>query len=290
MNDVFDVIIIGKGPAGISASLYTSRANLKTLIIGEAGSLSKAHLIDNYFGFENGISGSELLKQGENQAKRLGTGIIEDQVIALEFDYVDKYTVKTGKGTYHSNAVLLATGSQKKSIIIENIDKFEGKGIHYCTTCDGFFYKGKKVAILGYNEYAKNELEEMKHFTEDITLLTNGNKKTVDFEGVKIFEGKLKSLNGGEFLESIIFEDGNEEKFDAVFIAYGTASSVDFARKLGVIIKDGTVEVDDEQKTNLKGLYAAGDCAGTIKQVSVSVGQGAIAGLKIIEYIRNFRR
>lgn len=287
---MYDVIIIGKGPAGISASLYTSRAGLKTLMLGKTSSLSKSHLVDNYYGFESGIQGNELLNRGERQTARFGTDIIDDEVIALLYDFEGKFTVRTKDNSYDSKAVLLATGSEKTRIPIKNIDRFEGKGIHYCTVCDGYFYKNKKVAILGYNEYALNEIEEMKQFTGDITLLTNGNNITSDFGDILINKNKIIALEGSEFLEKILYHDGTEENFDAIFVAYGTASSVDFARKLGITIKDNIIEVDEGQKTNLEGLYAAGDCSSKIKQVAVSVGQGAVAGLKISEYIRNLGR
>lgn len=288
---MYDVIIVGKGPAGISASLYTSRAGLKTLVIGKTSSLKKSHMIDNYYGFQSGITGEDLLRSGEDQTARFGTIVLEDEVIAIEYDFEGVFTVRTKSGgEYDSNAVLLATGSGKVRIPIKNIEKFEGKGIHYCTTCDGYFYRGKKVAILGYNEYALNELEEMKQYTGDISVLTNGNNQEADFKDVLVVNKKIVSFEGGDYLDEVVYDDNSREKFDGIFVAYGTASSVDFARKMGIIINDNMIEVDVDQKTNLEGLYAAGDCTSRIKQVSVSVGQGAVAGLKISEYIRNLRR
>lgn len=290
MKQLYDVIIIGKGPAGISASLYTSRANIKTLVIGKESILSKSNMIDNYYGFKDGISGSELLKQGEEQTLRFGTDIVEDEVIALEYDFNGTYTVKTKEHLFNASTVLMATGSEKKKISIKNIDKFTGKGVHYCTTCDGYFYRDKKVAILGFNEYALNEAEEMKHFTKDVSILTNGNAETVDFNGLNINRKKIVSFEGDNYLNKVVYDDNSEEYFDGIFVAYGTASSVDFARKLGIVIKDGLIVVDKEQKTNLNGLFAAGDCTSEIKQIGVAVGQGTVAGLKIIEYIRKLRR
>jgi thioredoxin reductase (NADPH) len=287
---MYDIIIVGKGPAGISASLYTARANLKTLIIGKTSSLIKSHLVDNYYGFVHGVPGEELLRQGENQALKFGTEIIDDEVIALEYDFDGKFTVKTKNNYFEARSVLLATGSEKLRIPIKNMERFEGKGVHYCTTCDGYFYRGKKVAILGYNEYAQYEAEEMKQFTDRITILTNGNDIKVDFGSIDINKNRIASLEGGEYIDEVVFSDGGSEKFDGIFVAYGTASSVDFARKLGITISNNIIDVDENQKTNLDGLYAAGDCASKIKQVSVSVGQGALAGLKIIEYIKNLGR
>jgi len=288
---MYDAIIIGKGPAGISASLYTSRANLKTLIIGKDSQLAKSHVIENYYGFENGLTGRELLIRGEKQTLRFGTVIIEDEVIALEYDFEGyMYIVKTKSNIYKGRAVLLATGLPKKRIPIKNIEKFEGKGVHYCTTCDGYFYRGKKVAVLGFNEYALNELEEMKQFTDDITLLSNGNELTVDFGDIIVNKNRIASLEGDEYLERIVYQDGTVERFDGIFAAYGTASSTDFARKLGVLIKGDIIQTDENQGTNLEGLFAAGDCASSVKQVAVAVGQGAVAGLNMVKYIRNLRR
>jgi thioredoxin reductase (NADPH) len=287
---MYDVIIIGKGPAGISASLYTSRANLNTLIIGKTSSLSKSHMVDNYYGFENGIRGDELLNQGEKQTVRFGTHILEEDIIALEMNEDGTYIVKTKNNDFNAKAVLLATGSEKKKIPVKNLDRFEGKGVHYCITCDGYFYRGKKLALMGYNEYGLHGLEEMKLFTQNITLLSNGNEPIAGFGGVIINKKKIVSVEGTEYLDKVVFDDGTEEYFEGMFISYGTASSVDFARKLGIIVNDNIIEVDNDQKTNAEGLFAAGDCACRIKQVAVAVGQGAVAGMKISEYIRNMGR
>lgn len=290
MHESYDVIIIGKGPAGISASLYTARANLKTLIIGKTSQLSKTRMIENYYGFKDGVQGSELLKQGEAQAVKVGAHILEDEVISLVYDFQDTFTVKTKNDTYESKAVLLATGSPKRKVAIKNMDRFTGKGVHFCTTCDGNFYRGKKVGMLGYNEYALNETFEMKNFTDNITLLTDGHDEIEGFEPLKVERRKITSFEGDEYLDKVIFDDGSEEKFDGIFVAFGTASSTDFARKMGIMIKNNLIEVDDSQKTNIDGLYAAGDCCSTIKQIAISVGQGAVAGMKISEFIRKMRR
>ena len=287
---MYDVIIIGKGPAGISASLYTARAGLKTLVIGGYSDLSKGHSIDNYYGFDSGISGEELIIRGEKQVKRFGTSIINDIVIALEYEDNGFYKVKTKNSVYDAKAVLLATGSNKKKIKINNIQKFEGKGVHYCTTCDGYFYRDKKVALLGYNDYALNELEDMKQFTPYVSILTNGMEPVVDFGEIEIITKKIKSLEGDEYLDKVVYEDGQYDEFDGIFVAYGTASSADFARKLGVIINGNIIGVDEDQKTNIQGLFAAGDCSSSIKQVATAVGQGCVAGMKIIEYVRNLGR
>lgn len=289
---MYDVIIIGKGPAGISAALYTVRANLKTLIIGKGDSvLKKAKKIENYYGFFNPISGEYLLQEGEKQALRLGAEILEDEVIAIEKN--DFFEVKASKGQYTCKAVLMATGQPQKKINIQNLTEFEGKGVSYCSTCDGFFYKDLRVGVLGFKDYAIHEAIELETYTKDITIFTNGmelelTEKFQDDAGrFKVNTRPILKLDGADFLQKIYFKDGTSREIDGIFVAYESASSVDFARKLGVLTEGNSIVVDRNQQTNLEGLFAAGDCTGGFKQISTAVGQGALAGRKIIEYARS---
>ena len=289
---MYDVIIIGEGPAGISASLYTVRANLKTLVIGKNDSaLRKTARIENYYGFSNPVSGEYLLKEGEAQALRLGTTIIEDEVIAIEKH--DFFEVVTSKERYSGKAVLLATGQPQKKLKIEDVEAFEGRGISYCSTCDGFFYRNLKVGVLGYKDYALHEVLELEAFTKNITIFTNGmelefNEKYQEEAGrFKVNTRPILKIGGGEFLEKVYFKDGTSEDIDGIFIAYESASSVDFAKKLGIIADGNSIVVDKDMQTNLEGVFAAGDCTGGFKQIASAVGQGALAGKKIIEYVRN---
>ena len=170
--------------------------------------------------------------------------------------------------------------------------EFEGKGVSYCTTCDGFFYKGKRVGILGSGNYAVQEAMELRPFTDDITLFTNGRDPGFTGEYARIAENfrlnreRVAGLTGGDTLGGIVLESG-AVKLDGLFVASGTASSVDFAAKLGVAVKGGSITADSQQKTNLPGIFAAGDCTGGFKQIAVAVGQGAVAGRSIIEYVRH---
>lgn len=289
---MYDVIIIGKGPAGISAALYTVRANLKTLIIGKNDSaLRKAEKIENYYGFADVIRGEDLLKNGEKQALRLGTEILNDEVIAAEKN--DFFEVSTPNGHYTSRALILATGQPVKKVDIENLGRFEGNGVSYCTTCDGFFYKGLKVGVLGFNDYAIHEAIELQAFTKNITVFTNGRELVVSdkyADELKEFEintKEIEKLDGKEYLEKIYFKDGSGEDLDGLFVAYDSPSSVDFARKMGIMVDGNSIVVDKNQQTNIDGLFAAGDCTGGFKQISTAVGQGAVAGRKVIEYVRS---
>lgn len=286
----YDVVIIGKGPAGISAALYTVRANLKTLVIGsDSSSLKKADKIENYYGFENPISGRELLQAGVRQAQRLGVSVIDDEVTAIEYD--GGFTVKTVLQNFSAKAVLIATGQPPRRPNIPGISKFEGVGVSYCTTCDGFFYRNKKVGVLGSGNYAVQEATELEPFTKDITIFTNGKEPAFTGDYAKIAKNFtintlcVLELTGDEKLRGIVLEDG-AHPLDGLFVASGTASSIDFAKKLGVIVEKNNIVTDEKQMTNLEGVFAAGDCTGGFKQISVAVGQGAIAGRSIIEFIR----
>lgn len=289
---MYDVIIIGKGPAGISASLYTVRSNLKTLIIGKNDSaLRKAEKIENYYGFADVIRGEDLLKNGESQALRLGTEIINDEVIAVEKN--DFFEVVTSEGRYSSKALVLATGQPVKKVKIENLEKFEGIGVSYCTTCDGFFYNNLKVGVLGFNDYVIHEAIELQAFTKEITIFTNGRELAVsdkyidELNQFKVNKMEIEKLEGSEYLQKIIFKDGSSEEIDGLFVAYDSPSSLDFARKLGIMTNGNSILVDKDQQTNLDGLFAAGDCTGGFKQISIAVGQGALAGKRAIEFIRS---
>ena len=285
---MYDVIIIGAGPAGISASLYTTRGNLKTLVIYNGiSSLEKAKKIDNYYGFKDGISGEELYKIGIEQTKKLGTEVKNEEVLKIEMTEKG-FLVKTINGEYNSKSVILATGSKKNKPKIKGIEKFEGKGVSYCAICDGFFYRNKNVCVLGSGNYAISETNDLVNIAKDIKILTNG-EEAPEFraENVSIDTSKIKQINGEDKVEEIEFENGDRLAVDGVFVAEGTAGSLEFAKKLGIITKDNKIVVNEKMETNIKGIYACGDITGGILQVSTAVADGTIAGMQVISYIKN---
>ncbi len=286
---MYDVAIIGKGPAGISASLYTSRAGLKTLVIGKKSRLINAHTIDNYYGFIKGIDGRSLLEQGELQAERLGVEIIEDEVLSVQKDLV--FEIRTSSSAYSSRAVLIATGNPPRPPLVKGAEQFEGNGIHYCVSCDGFFYRDLKLGVLGSKDYAVHVALDLLNYSPNVTIYTNNRPLELSdryLDGVKKFTVDNKAislLDGSNTLEKIVFKDGTHDPVDGIFVAEGSASSIDFARKLAIAVEADTIPVDQNQKTNIEGVFAAGDCTGGVKQIATAVGQGAIAGRNIVEYL-----
>ena len=281
---MYDVIILGAGPAGISASLYTKRANLKTLILyNEKAGLEKASLIENYYGFKNGITGEELYNTGIEQAKNIGVEVLKEEVVKIE-NNIEHFNVVTTKNEYQAKNLILATGNKKNRPKIKGIEKFEGKGVSYCAICDGFFYRNRSVAVLGSGNYAIAETNELINIADNITILTNG-KKAPEFraDNVKVDTKEIEEIDGKDKVEEVRFKDGTIIKTDGIFVAEGVAGSSEFAKKLGIITQKDKIVVNENMETNVKGIYACGDCTGGLLQVSKAVYEGAKAGLEVIK-------
>ena len=290
---MYDVIIIGAGPAGISASLYTIRGNLKTLIIyKEKSALEKAQKIENYYGFENGINGEELYKTGIEQAKNLGVEILEEEVTNIQIDFIETdkkqseqiFKVETLNNEFKAKSVILATGNKKNKPNIDRIDEYEGRGISYCAVCDGFFYRNKDVAVIGNGDYAISEAMDLQNVAKSIKILTNG-KQIPEYraENVDIINKEIKEVNGYNKIEEIEFKDNSKIKIDGIFVAQGVAGSTEFAKKLGAKIENDKIAVNENMETSIKGLYACGDCTGGLYQISKAVYEGTKAGLQVIK-------
>lgn len=284
-----DLVIIGKGPAGISAALYTARAGLKTTIIGkDNGALAKAEKIENYYGFENPITGNQLIADGIAQAKRIGSEVISDEVVGIGYD--GNFVVKSNNGQYKAKSIIIATGSNRSAPKINGLSEFEGKGVSYCAMCDAFFYKDKDVAVLGCCEYALHEAMELLPVAKSVTLVTNGVEPIDKFpSNIIINKKEIVSLEGDQTLNTIRFSDGSSISTAGLFIAVGVAGSSDLAKKLGAETKGTKIIVDENMATNIPGLYAAGDCTGGMLQIAKAVYEGAKAGVEVIKYIRSLK-
>ncbi len=281
----FDLVIIGGGPAGISAALYAKRAGVSVCVIHSGGgSLQKAEKIDNYYGFSGPVNGAKLYLDGIEQAQTLGIEVAEDEVVGIS--YMGAYQVKGKADEYDAKALLIATGSKRTTPNVRNFTEFEGKGVSYCAVCDGFFYRGKSVAVLGNGDYALAEAEELKNIAAGVTILTNGGKTLADFGDFTVIADKIISLKGDERLGEVEFENGTSLPVSGLFVAIGVAGATDFAKKLGAVTKGAYIAVDESGRTNLPGLFAAGDCTGGLLQISAAVSKGASAGLAAVEFLR----
>lgn len=263
------------------------RAGKKTLIIyKEFSSLQKAKEIVNYYGFEKGISGNELYQIGIKQAENLEIELKKQELTKILINDDGSYLVQTDEQNFRTKSVILAIGNNKKTPKIEGIDRFEGKGISYCAICDGFFYKNKDVCVIGNGSYAISEVNDLLNLTNKITILTNGgNKPEFRSEKVDIIDKKIKCISGSTNVEMIEFEDNTRIKTDGVFIAQGVAGVNDIAKKIGVVTENNSIKINEKGETNIKGIFACGDCTGGLLQISKAVYEGTTAGLTAVKYI-----
>ncbi|MDW7659377.1 MAG: FAD-dependent oxidoreductase [Bacillota bacterium] len=289
---MYDVIIVGQGPAGVSAAIYAVRAGLSVLVVGrDSGALAKAEKIENYYGFIEPISGHELLQRGLDQAVRLGVTVKNEEVTAVR--WIDQFSVETTAGEYQSLCVILATGMPRRKAVISGLSDYEGRGVSYCATCDGFFYRGKTVAVIGNGDYALKEAAELKPFAKTIYLMTNGRPFAAAGEdpAIQIRTEKIEKLEGDdEKVRRLVLDSGATLEIDGVFVAEGTASALDLALKLGLDNDGKRILVNKSQETNLPGMYAAGDCTGGLLQVAVAVGEGAQAGVSAVGFVRQLKK
>ena len=286
------VLIIGSGPAGIAASLYLKRGGADVMVVSRgSGALGKAEKIQNYYGLAEAVTGKTLEADGIAGAKSIGVRFILDEVVSLSMneDFTG-FITKTPHGAYASDAVVLAAGSSRQTLPLPGIKELEGKGVSYCAMCDAFFYRGKKVGVLGSGEYALHEAEILLPHAAGVTLFTNGGEPSVQIpKEIRLNKEKLLSIEAGDEkkrIRGIRLSSGQEVSLDGLFVALGVAGSVDFARKIGAAVEGGNILVNKDMATNVPGLFAAGDCTGGLYQIVKAAYEGTVAGLSVLRYLK----
>lgn len=296
--ETVDILIIGQGPAGLSAAIYTARAGMRTRILGCAPKVAGDYDIDNYFGFVDTISGKELIERGCQQAAKFGAQLRCDRVLGIHQDERGFFIAKTEENEIEAHALILATGVSRIRPGIANLADYEGKGVSYCVSCDGFFMRGKPVLVIGEGNFAANQALELLQYTPQVSLCTQGKETsmTQDFldrlreNNIPVRMQAVQTLEGAPSLERVVFTDGTTLEAQGLFIAMGQASSSDFAYTLGLVRNGQFIETDRDQRTNVPGVFAAGDCVGRFMQISVAVGEGALAGKAAISHVKEARR
>ena len=220
-----NIVIIGSGPAGVSAALYTARAGVDTTVLTRGpGALDRAELIQNYYGFAAPISGAELERQGIEGAKAVGVKFVTTEAVGLT--YTDKLTVETLDGDYPADAVVLATGASRATPRIPGLAGLEGHGVSYCATCDAFFYRGKDVAVVGSGEYALHEVQVLLPVAASVTLLLNGAPLAAEFPPeVTVRPEKIDAILGEQKVTGVQLSGGDVVELAGVFVALGVAGS-----------------------------------------------------------------
>ena len=280
------VVIVGTGPAGVSAALYARRGGADvTVVAKDGGALCAADRIENYYGFEEPISGAELLHRGSEGARRLGVVFERDEVVGFAPPPEGNGYIVVGlQRSYEADALILAAGAQRVGLPVAGIRAFEGHGVSSCAVCDAFFYRGRHVAVIGAGAYAQHEAQILLPHAARVTLLTNGTAPEVSFPpSVTVDTRRLLRVEGERRVERVVFADETSLDVDGVFLAVGVAGSTALAQKLGVRLDGSRIAVDAHMATNVPHVYAAGDCTGGLLQIAKAVYEGAQAGLSAVK-------
>ncbi len=288
------VAIIGGGPSGLSAAIYTARADRRTLVFDSGGGTTRdVDTMENVYGFPDGVTGPELVELGREHARKFGAEIIEEEVVHVG-RAGDTYRVETTVDAYEVDGVILATGADYERPAIADVEAYEGSGVSYCVECDAYFYRDSPVAVVGTGNYAAQEALMLLDYTDDVRLLTNGSSFEADPElrdrvedaGIPVVTDRLDRLTGEGALERIVTRDGDHIEVEGLFVALGTAGGTDIAEMLGIPVEGGDIQTDTDQSTTAERVYAAGDVTGGHQQISTSVGEGARAAINLLEEFR----
>lgn len=286
MNE-YDVIVVGAGPAGLTSALYLARANKKVLVLESkiyGGRIINASKIVNYPGIAN-ITGVDFANNLYNQVKDFGVEIKFETVVRVEEDKI----VTTNENKYKAKAVILATGTSNKKLGIENEDRFLGKGLSYCATCDGNFFKNKTVAVIGGGDTALEDTIYLSNLCSKVYLIT---KEEIDIEKKDNIEyisnSNVIKLNGEELLTSIDIKDNNGTikniPVDGLFVAIGQTPNSEIFRNVVDVDEKGYFKKDNAPRTKTKGIYIAGDCVDKeLRQLTTAVGDGSLAATLAIK-------
>ncbi len=301
-----DVLIIGSGPAACSAALYTTRAGLKTIMLGGknfGGQLVQTNEVENYAGFIDPIGGFELMDKMHKQCQRLGAEILQKTAVSVKKEGKKLLTELEGGEIISSYAVLASTGATARWLNVEGENKFKNHGLSACATCDGFFYRGKTVAIIGGGNTAFEDALFLTNFckkvylihrragfrADEITIKKAQSNPKIEFVIPAVTTkllGDDKALSGIE-LQNPETKEIKTLEVQGVFVAIGSIPQTKFLADSGVkLTESGHVITDEKQRTNIEGLFAAGDCQDPVyRQAIIAAGSGAKAAIEIINYI-----
>ena len=297
-----ELIIIGGGPAGLTAAIYGARAKLNMLLLEDqilGGQVRNSYTIENYPGFKT-VTGSELADLMQQQAEELGAEIDEFDIVEKVDFSGDKKIIETSNYIYETDTVIISTGATSKKLPIPNEEKFSGKGIHYCAVCDGAMYEGKVIAVVGGGNSALEEAIFLTRFAKKVYMIRRydyfkGEKSTIDevMNHPKIevlFNEDLVNVEGKDFVEKAIIKNtkDNSEKeleLDAIFGYIGTEPKTTLFKDY-LNLNHGYIVTDENMRTNIEGIYAAGDVREKeFRQITTAVADGTIAALQAEKYI-----
>lgn len=301
---VYDVIILGGGPAGLTAGIYTARQGLKTLLLeGEklGGRAYGTHSIENFPGFPEGILGEELMERFIQQAERFGVEFKEEKFLDLGV-MGDIKTVVSRTGLYQAKSIVIATGIQRKQLRVPGEMDFKGRGVSYCTICDGPLYANRVAAVVGSGKEAVEEAYRLAEIAEKVYAIPGVKGFTANIDELKelaekgkieVVEGvDVESINGNNFVTHVTLKSSPPStiKVDGIFIILENIPTTSILKAAGIKTNEsGCILVDKDQQTNIAGIFAAGDCVCGGMQVVTASGEGGRAGLSVFRYIKSLK-
>jgi thioredoxin reductase (NADPH) len=303
MSEMKDVVVIGAGPAGLAAAIYTGRARLETLVLERAtpgGQILLTDFIENYPGFAEGISPIQLMESIRKQAERFGAKIVMDDVQEIHMQN-SHWQIRGNRGSHRAKAVLVATGSDHRKLGIQGEDKLTGRGVSYCATCDGAFFQDKVVAVVGGGNWALTEALFLTRFCQKVIVIHRRDQLRAEkilqeriFENPKIevlWDSIVEEIKGKESLEYLSLRHVKEDtesqlNVDGLFISIGTTPNSKLVADLVELNEWGEVKVGKNMTTGQPGLYAAGDVTDACpEQMATAVGTGVAAALAITDFL-----
>lgn len=296
-DTVYDVVIIGAGPAGVQAAIHSARRKIKVLMLGriENSALYTAH-IENYAYVDGVSNGSELLQIGVKQAITFGAEVSPEDVLKIEHLENELFCVKLETGrTINTRTLIFSMGVSKKKLNVPGEKDLSGKGVSYCVDCDANFYRGAVVAVTGDRSAAVDGALTLLDYASDVYLIGNKLdvsselKQRLDTSKVKRIKSDIKEIQGKFAVNSILLENGEQVNTEGVFIELGSKGALELATQVGVLLDTESfkyIQTDRKQATNIAGIYAAGDIVGPPYQMAKAVGEGCVAGMEAATFVR----
>jgi thioredoxin reductase (NADPH) len=300
---LYDVIIIGGGPAGMTAGLYASRARLRTLLIENGlfgGQMTTTELIENYPGFPQGVSGEELSRLMEEQAKRFGMEAISDEVTEVSLEK-DLKRVKTYEGEFFCRALIICTGTEYRKLGVPGEEKFKGRGISYCATCDGAFFRDSRIIVVGGGDSALTEALFLTKFVSELTIIHRRDalratkiyqERALSHPKIKfLWNSVVQEIKGDSVVRSVVVKnvkngEVKEVETEGAFLFIGLMPRTQFLKELVQLDEAGYIVTNENCEASIKGIFAAGDCRKKLlRQISTSVGDGATAAFAAEKYL-----
>ncbi len=297
-RDCFDVVILGVGPAGLQAAVHAGRRKATVLLLGSVrkSSLFTAH-IENYFSLFN-ISGEEMLRRGTEQARQFGAEILEESVISIApLNGLFQVTTESGR-SIAAKSIIFATGSKRNTLGVKGEKQLLGHGVSYCVDCDGHFFRGQDVCVVGNESAAADGALTLTKIAESVHLVCdqldvadNLRAEVFASEAVIHDEARVASIDGETAVEAVTLSDGNRLSVQGVFIELGAKGVLELALNLGVALDDEMkyIRTNKQQETNIAGIYAAGDICGMPWQMAKAVGEGCVAGMGAAAYAKKLK-